>query len=109
MPKYNVGDRVVIRSDLRDGVNYGRSQLLFVRGMEKYLGEIHKIDCILIEFEGIDTWYKMKGIGYSWCDDMIEGLADDLEFLVTIHIPETDEINTRLKAGTEFLDMFKYE
>lgn len=63
--KYKVGDRVIIRGDLKSGQNYGACA--FVNAMEKLKGKISTI------IEVCDNHYKLKEdeVNYYWTDEMI--------------------------------------
>lgn len=72
--KYNVGDKVKVRKDLEVGESY--SGILFFHSMDKYKGKEMTIEWtsdadhyLLVEDDG----------GYSWIDEMFEGLAEEEE------------------------------
>ena len=109
MSKYKVGDVVVIRSDLYMSERYGKRGLIVIGDMVKYRGMTREISKIDREFDGEDTWYRLTDTPCLWSGDMFAGLADDLEPAVTVIIPDTAQLNDRLKAGDNFLDMFTYE
>ena len=66
--KYKVGDRVLIRKDLKDGCFYGNDSW-------------HKIEMghtgeVLTISDDSNGFYQMEGSDYSWTDEMIERGAD---------------------------------
>lgn len=69
--KYKVGDKVRVRSDLKNDVSYG-SQCT-VEEMMDYKGNVVTIS------EVGQTCYQIEGDeeGWSWTDEMFEGLVDD--------------------------------
>lgn len=69
--KYKVGDKVKVRSDLKNDVSYG-SQCT-VEEMMDYKGSVVTIS------EVGQTCYQIEGDeeGWSWTDEMFEGLADE--------------------------------
>ena len=69
--KYKVGDKVRVRSDLKNDVSYG-SQCT-VEEMMDYKGNVVTIS------EVGQTCYQIEGDeeGWSWTDEMLEGLAED--------------------------------
>lgn len=76
--KYKVGDRVVVKSlewynrhkNSEGTVNVPQH---FVVGMSKYCGQVLTIS----EVYG-DTCYYVEDAGYSWSDEMFEGLESDV-------------------------------
>ncbi len=71
MTKYKTGDKVRIKSDLKVGEYYGR--YLFTTSMKPILHitiqNVYKDD------------YSSKENGFSWTDEMIEGLVEEEESL----------------------------
>lgn len=67
MAKYNVGDKVRVRSDLKFGQKYGSD--VFVRGMEVMLGKEAHIASIR-DISGIK--YTIHECSYNWTDEMFE-------------------------------------
>lgn len=69
--KYKVGDKVRVRSDLKNDVSYG-SQCT-VEEMMDYKGNVVTIS------EVGQTCYQIEGDeeGWSWTDEMFEGLVED--------------------------------
>jgi hypothetical protein len=68
--KYKVGDKVKIRSDLKNGSDYG--QMNFVTEMKRFLGEI-----VAITYAGSGTYLiEEDNREWFWTDEMIEGLAE---------------------------------
>jgi hypothetical protein len=82
--KYNVGDRVLVKSidwynenkDKYGFVDFSTS--VFVPGMSQFCGKIVTIEDV---FEEDDVVYCMEGIDYDWTDEMIEGLAEEVNTL----------------------------
>lgn len=70
MAKFKVGDKVRVRRDLNIGECY--SGVVFVKGMNKYKGEI-------IEIEDIadDDIVFLKDINFAWLDEMLEEVKED--------------------------------
>ena len=69
--RYKVGDKVKVRSDLKENIRYGRQ--IFARDMAVHCGknvEISKVhdDAYCIK-ESDREWF--------WTDEMFEGLAED--------------------------------
>ena len=65
---YNVGDVVKIKDDLQVDEFYGNG--CFVnKFMTKYLGTIQVID----EIDKFNKIFKLKGIDFSWTEEMFEG------------------------------------
>lgn len=106
MYKYNVGDRVLVREDLEADTEYGEEHVTFVESMMRHRGEILTIE---MKYKDCEDCYKCSGNFWTWSGDMFVGLADDIEPDVTVIIPDTAQLNDRLKAGDNFLDMFTYE
>ena len=79
--KYNVGDRVRVKSldwynenkDKYGFVDFSTS--VFVPGMSQFCGKIVTIEDVFEEEDGVV--YCMEGIDYDWTDEMIEGLVED--------------------------------
>ncbi len=69
--KYKVGDKVRVRSDLKNNVSYG-SQCT-VEEMMDYKGNVVTIS------EVGQTCYQIEGDeeGWSWTDEMLEGLVEE--------------------------------
>lgn len=69
--KYKVGDKVRIRSDLKENTRYGGE--IFARDMAEYLGKTVEIIKVL------DDVYCIKGTEreWHWTDEMFEGLAEE--------------------------------
>ena len=69
--KYKVGDKVRVRSDLKNDVSYG-SQCT-VEEMMDYKGNVVTIS------EVGQTCYQIEGDeeGWSWTDEMLEGLVEE--------------------------------
>ena len=69
--KYKVGDKVIVRSDLKNDVSYG-SQCT-VEEMMDYKGNVVTIS------EVGQTCYQIEEDeeGWSWTDEMFEGLVED--------------------------------
>lgn len=72
--QYKVGDKVRVRSDLKENTRYGEQ--IFSPDMRQFLGKIVEISEILIE-----NLYHIKetegGREWFWTDEMFEGLAED--------------------------------
>lgn len=69
--KYKVGDKVIVRSDLKNDVSYG-SQCT-VEEMMDYKGNVVTIS------EVGQTCYQIEEDeeGWSWTDEMFEGLVEE--------------------------------
>lgn len=69
--KYKVGNRVMVRSDLKNNKMYGVQA--FVKDMEQYKGK----EITILKHD--NGYYKIKeDEGYwNWTDEMFEGLAED--------------------------------
>lgn len=69
--KYKVGDKVKVRSDLKNDVSYG-SQCTVEEMMD------HKGSVVTISEVG-QTYYQIEGDeeGWSWTDEMFEGLVEE--------------------------------
>lgn len=110
MSKYNVGDRVLVRDDLRVGKRYGSDHIDFVSEMKKYLGTVMTI---ISNIGFLDDSYECAEDynRYTWSEEMFAGLADETDEVIvpSIVVPVASEINARLKSGADFLDMFTYE
>lgn len=68
--KYKVGDKVRVRSDLKNNKMYGTQ--MFVKDMEQYKGK-----GVTIKYD--NNYYEIEeDEGYwHWTDEMFEGLAED--------------------------------
>jgi len=62
--KFKVGDKVKIRSDIQQEVEYGRYATLFVTQMSKYKD---KILTIYRRDEGLEDTYLIKDDNQQWC------------------------------------------
>lgn len=75
--KYQKGQTVCIRTDLKDGLRYpmenSDAKILFVSGMEKFKGRQ-----MVISRAG-NYYYLTGGEGYAWSDGMFE-LPDCVHF-----------------------------
>lgn len=70
MLKYNVGDKVRVRSDLKVGVRYG--SMSFLEGMSHLRGKVATIeDCTPCSYKVEEDYYEF------WTDEMFEGLAEE--------------------------------
>jgi len=64
---YQVGDKVIIRSDLIENTAYGNN--VFVKEMKEYLGQILTIECITF-----NNQYRMQHVpSWIWTNEMIVG------------------------------------
>lgn len=73
--QYNVGDKVLVRSDLAVGKSYfdeHHMSILFVKDMKRFIGKTVEIESIERAEAG---WYHIKGSSYIWTSSMFEGLA----------------------------------
>jgi len=68
--KYEVGDKIKMRNDLKAGNRYGG--VMFSQSMLPYLGEILEVETIT---DG--KRFYMKETYHIFSDEMFEGLADD--------------------------------
>lgn len=85
--RYHVGDRVVVRSDLKQGMwdaddDYGNGYLYCAREMVDFAGGTFAIKCVEDRGEG-QYLYELSGTGYierwSWTASMFEGLESDVD------------------------------
>lgn len=84
--KYKIGDKVRVRSDLKENTSYGEQ--IFSSGMRPFLGKIVEISEILIE----DSYHIKEtegGYEWFWTDEMFEPVeemsaAEALEILSEI-------------------------
>lgn len=75
--QYNVGDKVLVRSDLvvgRSYFDYQHMSVLFVSDMKKFIGQTVEIREVERPTSG---WYYIKGCNYIWTNSMFEGLASE--------------------------------
>ena len=112
MAKFKVGDKVRVRRDLNIGECY--SGVVFVKGMNKYKGEI-------IEIEDIadDDIVFLKDINFAWLDEMLEEVKEDKmektfrEVIADIkpgEVWECKEINRQIVRGDrEFIEIRKID
>ena len=74
--KYKVGDRVVVREDLRHDVNYfmedSHASDVAVDTMLNFRGQVVTIG------DGRYDKYSIEECGYSWTDEMFAGLESEL-------------------------------
>lgn len=70
--KYKVGDKVRVRSDLKENTRYGGE--IFARDMAEYLGKTVEITKVL------DDVYCIKGTEreWRWTDEMFEPVEEEL-------------------------------
>ena len=71
--KYKVGDKVRVRSDLKENTRYGEQ--IFSPDMRPFLGKIVEISEILIE----DSYHIKEtegGYGWFWTDEMFEPIEE---------------------------------
>lgn len=71
--KYKVGDKVRVRSDLKENTSYGEQ--IFSPDMRPFLGKIVEISEILIE----DSYHIKEtegGYGWFWTDEMFEPVEE---------------------------------
>lgn len=71
--KYKVGDKVRVRSDLKENTRYGEQ--IFSPDMRPFLGKIVEISEILIE----DSYHIKEtdgGYGWFWTDEMFEPVEE---------------------------------
>lgn len=69
--KYKVGDKVVIRKDLKAGSTYGDDT--FLTSMKKYSGKTMTVDEIIC---GNKYKFKEDAGNYYWTDEMLEDIED---------------------------------
>lgn len=68
MGKYNVGDKVRVRTDLTIDQEYGETEVCFDRGMSRFCGQE-----VTIAFVFGDGDYKIaEDRTYYWCDELFE-------------------------------------
>ena len=63
--KYKVGDKVRVRSDLKERMGYGCQR--FTDAMKKQMGKIVTISNVVD-----DRYYYIKEDNYNWTDEMLE-------------------------------------
>lgn len=69
--KYKVGDKVRVRSDLKERMGYGCQR--FTDAMKKQMGKIVTISNVVD-----DRYYYIKEDNYNWTDEMLELVEDEL-------------------------------
>lgn len=69
--KYKVGDKVRVKQDLKVYKHYGND--IFTDGMRKYKGKIYEIEKVYVDR------YRFKNADYSWTDEMLEPVKDNLK------------------------------
>lgn len=70
--KYEIGDKVRVRKDLKPGNEYDEMQ--YVSSMDKLKGE----ECVITYIDGRD--YQINNSPYWWTDEMLEPVDDLLEY-----------------------------
>lgn len=78
--KYKVGDRVVVRSDLRIGTTY------YMEDREDYdslVDEMAKLMGCTVTITRAGSKYRIRECRFNWTDEMFAGLEDELETDVT--------------------------
>lgn len=101
--KYKVGDRVRIKTNLK---NRTRSGIFLNPKMCKWEGKVMTIESIsdgayhMLE----DVGEICTGKGWSWGDDWIKGLADDFKIVITT---EGDTVLARLYEGKKVIEEAK--
>jgi hypothetical protein len=75
--KYKVGDRVVVKSlawynENKDANGNVNVPCTFVSGMSSYCGKV-----VTIRHKGSVSYFIEDSWGYSWTDEMFEGLAEE--------------------------------
>lgn len=69
--KYKVGDKVRVRSDLKERMGYGCQR--FTDAMKKQMGKIVTISNVVD-----DRYYYIKEDNYNWTDEMLEPVEEEL-------------------------------
>ena len=101
--KYKVGDRVRIKTKL---TSKSRSGIFLNPKMRKWEGKVMTIESVS------DDAYRMledigelcTGMGWSWGDDWIEGLADDFKIVITT---KGNTVLARLYDGKKVIEVAK--
>lgn len=77
MSKYKVGDKVKVREDLVVGKTYGRhitiNSMVELKGREVTIKSVHN-----------GEEYRIKELGYTWTNEMFEGLVDEPKYVKCI-------------------------
>lgn len=68
--RYNVGDKVRVKKDLKVGEEYGG--MIFNDSMSKHCGETVTINEVLSR-----GYYRIVEYGWYWTDEMFDGLVED--------------------------------
>lgn len=69
--KYKAGDKVRVRSDLKERMGYGCQR--FTDAMKKQMGKIVTISNVVD-----DRYYYIKEDNYNWTDEMLEPVEEEL-------------------------------
>lgn len=69
--RYKVGDKVRVRSDLKERMGYGCQR--FTDAMKKQMGKIVTISNVVD-----DRYYYIKEDNYNWTDEMLEPVEEEL-------------------------------
>lgn len=69
--KYKAGDKVRVRSDLKERMGYGCQR--FTDAMKKQMGKI-----VTISNVADDRYYYIKEDNYNWTDEMLEPVEEEL-------------------------------
>jgi len=100
--RYKAGDKVKIKTWKDMEEKYGLDSVgdikcfcNFTENMEKKLNDLYPNRIVIIS-KIETTYYSVENVGWAWSDDMIEGLASELEI-----IDPKDKINSRF----EILDL----
>ena len=94
--KYKIGDKVKVRSDLRQGDRYGGMYVLI--DMVKYRGKTVTIDRV----ERNGEYYGIEGHADTfWTNDMFEGLAVEQNKIVITHDGKTTTATRYREDGSK--------
>ena len=92
--KYKVGDKVIVRRDLKDGERYGG--ILAITSMVNFRGKP-----VTIRDDNGGSYYYIKEFHCVWSDEMFEGLA----YKPVALSPEEKE--KLIRKSEVFLDLLK--
>lgn len=83
--KYNVGDKVKVRKDLKPGNLYFMDNMIYYNGVTS---EMLKFSGKVVEITSVDTFYRIRGSRYLWTDEMFEPVSSN-KIVITVDGKET--------------------
>ena len=97
--KYEIGDKVRVRKDLKPGNEYGEMQ--YVSSMDKLKGE----ECVITYIDGRD--YQINNSPYWWTDEMLEPVDDLLEYALEKLEMTKEELEDEMNRDKEDVEKAK--